>query len=570
MAASPLAPGIAGFDDLAKASRVTGVDGAEVGFLGTELREPVPLDRLPPHVSQAVLAAEDSRFYDHSGVDPAAVFAALRDNVLRRTSRGGSTITQQLAKLNYTGSQRTYLRKLKEVMYASKLEDKYSKDELLERYLNQVYFGEGAYGIGLASEAFFGVPPERLTPSQAAFLAGKIRAPNALDPRTDPGAVRERRDQVLRNMERQGWLSGADRATAVAAPVDVVPRAPGLTGVAANSRAPHFLSFVAREAGGIDALGVTPEARTGQVFTGGYTIETTLDLKALEAAEAAVKQQLGQPGDPTTAVVSVQPGDGAVRVLFGGLDPKLEFDPASQGRRQPGSSFKPYLYLAMLKAGMDPRATYDSGSPQTLNCKGSSWQVRNYEGGGSGPAAVDPAMADSINTVFAQIMVKVGPQGMQEVAEKAGIAHENVSPPECAMALAEAAQGHGALRRSELLLADPGLLGHVPHRPGADLGHELGEDDVDRPGHGIVDVDHPPALALEVVDRPGRVGAPKVLGRPGVQLRAGVDTGPQHGQVHIGLERGPGLAEALARRVEFEVGVEAAEQHPDGAVARLY
>jgi len=148
LAASPFAPGIAGFDELSKASRVTGVGGAEVGFLGTEQREPVPLDRLPSHATRAVLAAEDRRFYDHSGVDPAAVFGALRDNVLRQESRGGSTITQQLAKLNYTGSQRTYLRKLKEVMYASKLEDRYSKDQLLERYMNQVYFGEGAYGSG--------------------------------------------------------------------------------------------------------------------------------------------------------------------------------------------------------------------------------------------------------------------------------------------------------------------------------------------------------------------------------------------------------------------------------------
>jgi len=446
--ASPLAPGTAGFDDLEKASRVTGADGAEVGFLGTEQREPVPLSQVPTHVTRAVLAAEDARFYDHSGVDPAAVFAALRDNLLRKDNRGGSTITQQLAKLNYTGSQRTYLRKLKEVMYASELEDRYSKDELLERYLNQVYFGEGAYGIGLASTAFFGVPPQQLTPAQGALLAGKIRAPNTLDPRKDPAGVRVRRDQVLRNMERHGWLSGAELASALAAPVEVVPRAPGVRGVVANSKAPHFLAFVAREAGGIDALGSTPEARTRQILTGGYDVETTLDLKDQDAAVAAVKQQLGQPGDPTAAVVSVQPGDGAIRVLFGGLDPTLEFDPASQGRRQPGSSFKPYLYLAMLKAGMDPRTTYDSGSPQTLNCRGSAWPVRNFEGEGGGPSNVDNAMVHSINTVFAQIMVKVGPQAMQDVAEKTGIAREAVTPPECAMALGGLREGVSPLEQA--------------------------------------------------------------------------------------------------------------------------
>jgi penicillin-binding protein 1A len=446
--ASPLAPGIAGFDDLDKASRVTGVGGDEVGFLGTEQREPVPLAQLPPHVSRAVLAAEDSRFYDHSGIDPAAVFGALRDNLLRNDSRGGSTITQQLAKLNYTGSERTFLRKFREVLYASELEDRYSKDELLERYLNQVYFGEGAYGIHLASATFFGVPARELTPAQAAMLAGKIRAPNALDPHKDPGQVRARRDQVLRNMTRHGWLPEPELASALASPVEVVPRAPGFRGVAANSRAPHFLAFVTREAAGIDALGSTPEARTRQILTGGYTVESTLDLEDLDAAVAAVKQQLGQPDDPTTAVVSVVPGDGAVRVLFGGLDAGLEFDPASQGRRQPGSSFKPYLYLAMLKAGMDPRTTYDSGSPKTLNCRGSSWPVRNFEGEGAGPSDVDNAMVHSINTVFAQIMVQVGPQAMQSVAEKAGISRDAVTPPECAMALGGLREGVSPLEQA--------------------------------------------------------------------------------------------------------------------------
>ncbi len=446
--ASPLSPGIAGFDDLEKASRVTGVDGAEVGFRGTEQREPVPLAQVPSHVTHAVLAAEDFRFYDHSGVDPAAVFAAVRDNLVRNDSRGGSTITQQLAKLNYTGSQRTFLRKLKEVMYAVELEDRYSKDELLERYLNQVYFGDGAYGIGLASVAFFGVAPQELTPAQGALLAGKIRAPNTLDPRKDPAGVRARRDQVLRNMERHGWLSGTELASALAAPVEVAPRAPGVRGVSSNSRAPHFLAFIAREAGGIEALGSTPEARTRKILTGGYTVESTLDLKDQDAAVAAVKQQLGQPGDPTTAVVSVQPGDGAIRTLFGGLDPTLEFDPATQGRRQPGSSFKPYLYLAMLRAGMDPRATYDSSSPQTLNCRGSSWPVRNFEGEGRGPTDVDNAMVHSINTVFAQIMVKVGPQAMSDVAEDAGIASQAVTPAECAMALGGLREGVSPLEQA--------------------------------------------------------------------------------------------------------------------------
>src|SRR5207302_5982911 len=144
------------------------------------------------------------------------------------------------------------------------------------------------------------------------------------------------------------------------------------------------------------------------LYTGGYTIETTLDPKAFDAAADAAKKTLGAPGDPTTAVVSVMPGDGAIRVLFGGLDPKQKFDVASQGQRQPGSSFKPYVYLAALEAGIDPRTVLPSDSPMTLDCQGKKWDVRNFEGEGGGPKSIDDSLAHSINVVFAQLMVQVG------------------------------------------------------------------------------------------------------------------------------------------------------------------
>ncbi|MCA1693108.1 MAG: transglycosylase domain-containing protein, partial [Actinobacteria bacterium] len=378
--ASPFAPSISGFDGLSQATRVLADDGTEVGLLGAEVRDPVQIAQLPPHVTQAVLAAEDADFYSHSGVDPTAIFRAMYNTVAGRP-QGGSTITQQLAKLNYTGDQHTFFRKFKEVLYASRLEQRYSKDELLERYLNQVYFGEGAYGIAAASSTFFGVTPPELNPAQAATLAGKIRAPSSLDPFIRPEEVRERRDQVLRNMDRQGWLTEAQAAEASASPLEVVPRKPG-AGAGTTGKAPHFVAYVGREATGLTELGESEEARGKQVFTGGYTVETTLDVKAYDAAVAAVEGLLGEEGDPATAIASVQPGDGAIRVLFGGLDSSLEFDLASQGRRQPGSSFKPYVYAAMLKAGVDPRTSYDSGSPKTLDCRGTRWPVRNYEGGG--------------------------------------------------------------------------------------------------------------------------------------------------------------------------------------------
>ena len=438
--ASPLAPDIKGFEDLPDASRVVAKDGAEVGLLGVEQRDPIPLDQLPPHVTRAVLAAEDADFYSHSGVDPSAVFRALI-NSAKGDTQGGSTITQQLAKLNYVGSEQSLFRKLKEVLYASKLESKYSKDELLERYLNQIYFGEGAYGIALASQAFFGVPPAELTAPQAATLAGKIRSPNGLDPYKNAGQVQSRRDQVLRNMSRHGWLGGGELQAALASPLDVAPRRNTGRGVGSATKAPDFVAFVGREAAKIEALGSTPDARRTQAFTGGYTIETTVDLKATDAAVEAARAVLGAPGDPTTAIASVEPGDGAIRVLFGGLDPNLEFDPASQGRRQPGSSFKPYVYLAALREGIDPRSRFDSNSPQTVRCSGAPWTVRNFEGEGGGQITVDDAMTRSVNVVFAQLMGRVGPGEVAEVAQRAGIPRDAVTPSECAMALGGLRQG---------------------------------------------------------------------------------------------------------------------------------
>ncbi|MEY2568362.1 MAG: penicillin-binding protein [Actinomycetota bacterium] len=418
--ASPLAPGIGGFEALPATTRVLAADGSQLAALDTPAggrRQPVALRRLPDHVWQSVLAAEDENFYHHGGVDPSAVFRAMVRNAQGR-SQGGSTITQQLAKINYTQSEHTVLRKLREVLYAVRLEKKYSKDQLLERYLNQVYLGDRAYGISAASDAYFGVAPEKLSVAQAATLAGMIRGPEQLNPRTHPRAVKARRDAVLRNMARNHWLSGQPLADALASPVQVAPPKPP-----AATRAPQFVDYVVREAQKLDALGGSPESRGHQLFTGGYTIKTTLDPKAFDGAEAAVRKQLGAPNDPATAVVSVQPGDGAIRAMVSGLDPARKFNLADHpgDGRQPGSAFKPFVYLTALKAGIDPRSTIDSGSPKQLEYRGSRYTVRNYEGTSKGPVTVDDALAHSINTVFAQLVLDVGPPSVVKVAQTAGI-----------------------------------------------------------------------------------------------------------------------------------------------------
>jgi membrane peptidoglycan carboxypeptidase len=416
--ASPITPFVPNFDKLPDTTRLLAADGSEIAALSGDngRRQIVGLETIPEHVRRAVLAAEDADFYEHSGTNPLSLIRAVGATALGRT-QGGSTITQQLAKLNYTGGQRSLFRKVREVFYASALEERYSKDDLLQRYLNQVYFGEGSYGLYAASHSFFGVDPAQLTVAQAATLAGKIQAPSRLDPRQDPGAVVARRDHVLRSMAKQGWLAQADLDAALVEPMTLAPPLP--PGI---SRAPHFVDFVKREASRLEELGADPETRSTKLLTGGYTVETTLDPKLFDATTAAVTAQLGEPGDPITAVASVVPGDGAVNNLFGGLDYlSTQFGYADRGVRQAGSAFKPFVYLAALRDGIDPRTVFDGTSGRRIPCYGDR-PVNNYAGEDFGGAIdVNSALARSVNVVFVDLGCQVGVHDVVRTATDAGI-----------------------------------------------------------------------------------------------------------------------------------------------------
>ena len=417
-AATPLTPVVPAFDELPETTRVLAADGTLVAsLLGGESgrRAVVELEDVPLHVRQAVLAAEDAHFYDHSGIDPEAVLRALVKTALGRT-QGGSTITQQLAKINYTAGERTLFRKLREVLFASAAERRYTKDELLQRYLNQVYFGDGAYGIRAAALSYFGVEPAQLTPAQGALLAGKIQAPSRLDPRKRPDVVIARRDRVLAGMVAQGWLSAAELAAAKAEPLVLAPPPPPNL-----SMAPHFVEYVKKEAARLEVLGDDRETRLTKLLTGGYTVETTLDVKLFRASDEAARKHLGEPGDPFAATASVEPGDGAVRSLMGGLDyAAVQFDFASQAARQPGSAFKPFVYLAALRDRIDPRTTFDGTSGRQIPCYGRP--VRNYAGeDAGGHIDVDAAMAGSVNVVFVDLGCQVGVSDVIDAATDAGV-----------------------------------------------------------------------------------------------------------------------------------------------------
>ena len=416
--ASPLAPDIEDLDELPETTRVLASDGSVLAELDkAQRRVPVKLEDLPDHVKHAVMAAEDEDFYEHSGIDPTAVFRAFLRTATGKT-QGGSTITQQLAKNNYTAGERTIFRQLKEVLYASKLEQKYSKDQLLQRYLNQVYFGEQAYGIEAAAKTYFDRSAKDLTPAQAAMLAGKIRAPEVIDPRKRPEQVETRRNQVLANMREEGWLDEREFKAAEQEPMQLAPPRTE----AEQVRAPHFVEYVKREAATIDALGGSPETRANRLFTGGYTIETTLDPKVYDAAVAAVQEKLGAPEDPVTASATVVPGNGAIRNLFGGLDFfKTQFDMSSVGGRQAGSSVKPFVYLAALRQGIDPRSTFDGTSGRVIECYTKD-PVNNYAGeDAGGQINVDDALIKSVNVVFVDLGCQAGANNVARAANEAGI-----------------------------------------------------------------------------------------------------------------------------------------------------
>jgi penicillin-binding protein 1A len=383
---------------------ILGDNGATLATRGDMGGAAVPIGELPDYVPNAFIAIEDRRFYRHRGVDPLGITRALVADVLHRgTAQGGSTITQQLAKNLFLTQERTVTRKLQEIVLALWLEHKYSKKEILELYLNRVYFGAGAYGIEGASQRYFGKSARHLTLPEAAMLAGLVQAPSRLAPNHNPQGAERRAAIVLADMTELKMIAPGAAKLALAYPARAIkPPAAG----SVNYVADWVMDAVN------DLIGK---------FEEDIVVDTTIDPALQNAAEHALADTLNQKGDRLNigegALVAMTP-DGVVRALVGGRDyGQSQFNRAVDAKRQPGSAFKPFVYLTALEHGLTPDTVREDAP---IAVKG--WRPENYERQYLGPVTLRQALADSLNTVSVRLTLEFTPQAVVRTAYRLGIA----------------------------------------------------------------------------------------------------------------------------------------------------
>ncbi|MTV26032.1 hypothetical protein FTX61_11515 [Nitriliruptoraceae bacterium ZYF776] len=403
---------------LARPSRIVAPDGTTLAVLRREHREPVTLAQVPRHVVDAVLTAEDRRFFGHAGVDARAVLRAALANVSAgEVEQGGSTVTQQLVKNRYlTAAERTVDTKLTEALLARELERTRSKASILEEYLNTVYLGEGAYGLQAAARTYFRRDVSDLDVAQAATLAAVIRAPSSLADEADREVVRRRRDEVLRWMADDGRLRPLELDVALATPLEVAGREP-LPDVVE----PHLVDHVVRTLLADRSFGADEQARAERLYTGGLTVHTTVDMAVQAAAREALDRHLPDDDDPEAAVTLVDPASGHVLAAVGNRPyDELQFDLATQARRQPGSTFKTFVLAAAIADGWHPDDLLD-GRPGTIPTADGGWQVRNHDRGSPGQVTLAGATRTSVNAAFARLGLELGLPRVASLARAMGV-----------------------------------------------------------------------------------------------------------------------------------------------------
>jgi penicillin-binding protein 1A len=461
-----------------QATRIYADGGELIASLFRENRQIVSLTDVPPVIRQAVLAIEDERFYSHRGVDPRAIARAFWRNVREaELVEGGSTITQQLARNVFLTQERALSRKLSEILLAIEIERRLTKEEILERYLNQVYFGQGAYGIEMAARVYFGKPVRDVTLPEAALLAGLIRAPSIYSPYRNFALAKLRQESVLTKMASLGYISTEEAARARAAKITLASPNAGLAGI----RAPYFVSFILARL--LDTYG------EDVIYKGGLKVYTTLDTRLQALADKAIRNGIanGQKrrlNVGQAALVAVDPNTGAVRAMIGGMDFEAsQFNRAWQARRQPGSAFKPFVYTTAIDRGIPP-TRFLNDSPITYRNPGSkAWSPKNYDRRFSGSVTLRRALERSINVPAVRMLQELGPDQVIETAKKMGIESplqsnlslalgtSEVTPLEMATAFSSMANG-GLRVRSMSIVKITDARGRVleEHRPLREVG----------------------------------------------------------------------------------------------------
>jgi len=459
-------PDLAVDEDSIKTARTSIVYAADGSVLaewhGEQDRTVVPYKDMPKHLRNAVVAIEDRRFYEHSGVDMEAVARALRINAASGSiEQGGSTITQQLVKILFTDGKRTLTRKIREALLASQLSAKADKSKVLEIYLNTVYFGDGAYGAESAAQRYFGKHVSSLSLAEAATLAGVIRSPSRYSPTSNPTEALGRRNLVIKEMLAQGYINASEARAARTSPLGLSP--PKTSGQVA----PFFVEYVKQEL--IARLGAD------KVYSGGLRVYTTLDPNLQKMAETSAKQ-LSAKGDPEVALVAVRYSTGEVLAMIGGRKySDNQFNLAVQGRRQPGSAFKPFVLVTALEKGVRPEHVF-SAAPYRVRVTDGVWNVQNYENKiTQGSMTLRAATNWSVNAVYARLIMKVGPQNVVKTARKMGITTPLEANPAIALgglrtgvSPLEMASAFGTLASGGMRVAPTGIVSVTDDR-----GHEL-------------------------------------------------------------------------------------------------
>lgn len=402
---------------MSEGTKILSTEGKLLGRVIQENREYLPLDKIPDNLKKAFIAVEDSDFYKHPGVDAKGIMRALWKNIAAgRMRQGGSTITQQLARNHFNLRKRTLQRKVQEFLLALEIERRYTKDEILEMYLNEIYFGERAYGIKVAAKTYFNKEPGNLSLAECALLAGIPKGPNIYDPYRDPERAKKRRDFVLKWMAEVGYITPERAQQAQGQPIKL-----DMHRVSMGRRsfiAPYFCDYVLREAE--DLLG--PE----KVSQGGLTIYTTLNWDIQRDAERTLRQGVQNArrfNVSQGALVSVDYRTGAIKAMVGGVGyAESQFNRAVQGNRQVGSAFKPFVYATAINQGMTPRSVMVDAPVSYPNGNGGRWTPHNYNSRShSGAMSLERALALSNNVIAVKLADKVGINKVVATATSLGL-----------------------------------------------------------------------------------------------------------------------------------------------------